>query len=71
MDPNGHPVYRAGLKVNAQFQPVNGGSQPVYSNVYAAGTTLSHSEVIRERSFEGVALSTGFAVGNLLARQRP
>ncbi|MAU01909.1 MAG: anaerobic glycerol-3-phosphate dehydrogenase subunit B [Anaerolineaceae bacterium] len=68
MDPKGHPVYRAGLTVNAQFQPVNGGSQPVYENVYAAGITLSHSEVIRERSFEGVALSTGFAVGNLLAQ---
>ncbi len=67
MDSKGHPVYRAGLTVNAQFQPVNGGSQPVYNNVYAAGTTLGHSEVIRERSFEGVALSTGFAVGNLLA----
>ncbi len=67
MDPKGHPVYRAGLTVNAQFQPLNGGSQPVYDNVYAAGTTLSHSEVIRERSFEGVALATGFAVGNLLA----
>jgi glycerol-3-phosphate dehydrogenase subunit B len=61
-------VYRAGLTVNDQFQPLNGGSQPVYENVYAAGTTLSHSEVVRERSFEGVALSTGFAVGNLLAQ---
>ena len=67
MDPKGHPVYRAGLAVNEQFQPLNGGSQPIYENVYAAGTTLSHSEVIRERSFEGVALATGFAVGNLLA----
>ena len=67
MDPKGHPVYRAGLTVNEQFQPLNGGSDPVYQNVYAAGTTLSHSEVIRERSFEGVALATGFAVGNLLA----
>ncbi|MFZ1396494.1 MAG: glycerol-3-phosphate dehydrogenase subunit GlpB [Candidatus Promineifilaceae bacterium] len=67
MDPKGHPVYRAGLTVNQQFQPLNGGSEPVYQNVYAAGTTLSHSEVIRERSFEGVALATGFAVGNLLA----
>lgn len=68
MNPKGHAVYRSGLTVNAQFQPLNGGSQPVYENVYAAGTTLSHSEVIRERSFEGVALSTGFAVGNLLAQ---
>ena len=70
MNPKGHPVYRAGLKVNQQFQPLNGGSQPVYENVYAAGTTLSHSEVIRERSFEGVALATGFAVGNLLAKAK-
>ncbi len=68
MDPKGHPIYRAGVRVNAQFQPLNGNSQPVYNNVYAAGTTLSHCEVIRERSFEGVALSTGFAVGNLLAQ---
>lgn len=67
MDPKGHPIYQAGLKVNQQFQPLNGGSQPVYENVYAAGTTLSHGEVIRERSFEGVALATGFAVANLLA----
>ena len=67
MDPKGHPIYQAGLKVNQQFQPLNGGSQPVYQNVYAAGTALSHGEVIRERSFEGVALATGFAVGNLLA----
>lgn len=68
LDPIGHPIYQAGVKVNEQFQPVNGGNQPVYENVYAAGTTLSHSEVIRERSFEGVALATGFAVGNLLAQ---
>ncbi|WP_420631940.1 glycerol-3-phosphate dehydrogenase subunit GlpB [Candidatus Leptofilum sp.] len=68
MAPKGHPVYRAGLTVNDKFQPLNGGGQPVYQNVHAAGTTLSHSEVIRERSFEGVALATGFAVGNLLAK---
>ncbi len=68
MDPQGHPVYRAGLRVNTQFQPLGGDSQPVYENVFAAGTTLSHSEVIRERSFEGVAVSTGFAVGKLLTR---
>lgn len=68
LDPAGHPIYQAGVTVNAQFQPVNSGNQPVYANVYAAGTTLSHAEVIRERSFEGVAIATGFTVGNLLAK---
>lgn len=62
MHKEGHPIYRAGLTVNEAFQPVNGHG-PVYDNVYAAGTTLSHCEVIRERSFEGVALATGYKVG--------
>jgi glycerol-3-phosphate dehydrogenase subunit B len=63
MDKEGHPIYRSGLTVNEQFQPMNGNG-PVYENVYAAGTTLAHCEVIRERSFEGVALATGYTVGN-------
>ena len=67
MAADGHPIYRAGLTVNGQFQPVNGGGAPVYENVYAAGTTLAHCEAIRERSFEGIAVATGYAVGQLLA----
>lgn len=67
LDNRGHPIYQSGLTVNEQFQPVNGDAQPVYSNVYAAGTTLAHCEVIRERSFEGVALATGYTVAQKLA----
>ncbi|VAW30921.1 Anaerobic glycerol-3-phosphate dehydrogenase subunit B [hydrothermal vent metagenome] len=66
LDPKGHPIYRAGVTVNGRFQPTNGDNQPIFENVYAAGTTLAHCDLIRERSFEGVALATGFAVGNLL-----
>lgn len=62
MHKEGHPIYRSGLTVNENFQPVNGHG-PVYENVYAVGTTLAHCEVIRERSFEGVALATGYKVG--------
>jgi glycerol-3-phosphate dehydrogenase subunit B len=62
MDKEGHPIYRAGLMVDESFQPVNDG-EPIYENVYAAGTILAHCEVIRERSFEGVALATGYKVG--------
>lgn len=66
LDKRGHPIYQSGLTVNAQFQPVNDGNAPVYENVYAAGTTLAHCEVIRERSFEGVALATGYAVAQMV-----
>lgn len=61
LDKQGHPIYQAGLRINAQFQPLNGNNRPVYENLYAAGTTLAGGEVIRERSFEGVAIATGYA----------
>jgi glycerol-3-phosphate dehydrogenase subunit B len=64
MDKDGHPVYRAGLVVSKDFRPINEAGKTVFENVYAAGTTLAHAEVIRERSMEGVALATGYAVGN-------
>ncbi|MFZ0546655.1 MAG: glycerol-3-phosphate dehydrogenase subunit GlpB [Candidatus Promineifilaceae bacterium] len=64
MDKDGHPVYRAGVTVDEAFRPINGDGRAVYENVYAAGTMLGHAEVIRERSMEGVALATGYKVGN-------
>ncbi len=64
MDKRGHPIYQTGVSVNAQFQPVNGDERPLFSNLFAAGTTLAHCEPIRERSFEGIALVTGYVVGN-------
>ena len=66
MDPAGHPVYQTGIHVNQDFQPVNGDNQPLYDNLYAIGTTLAHAEAIRERSFEGIALTTGYVVGQSL-----
>jgi glycerol-3-phosphate dehydrogenase subunit B len=64
MDKDGHPVYRAGVVVNDDFRPLDKDGRVVYDNVLAAGTTLAHAEVIRERSMEGVALATGYGVGN-------
>lgn len=63
MDSQGHAIYRSGVMVNAHFQPTDGNGRALYQNLYAAGTTLAGCDVIRERSFDGVALATGFAVG--------
>lgn len=65
MDPRGHPVYRSGIAVNEQFQPLASGAV-VFDNLFCVGTTLAHAEVIRERSFEGVALGSGYAAAQLL-----
>jgi glycerol-3-phosphate dehydrogenase subunit B len=69
MDKDGHPVYRAGVVVGDDFRPMDKDGRIVYENLYAAGTTLAHAEVIRERSMEGVALATGYAVGNWIIGQ--
>lgn len=66
LDKEGHPIYKTGVTVNQEFRPLNGDGQPVYENLFAAGTTLAHCEVIRERSAEGVAVTTGFQVGQIL-----
>jgi glycerol-3-phosphate dehydrogenase subunit B len=70
MDKEGHPLYRAGIRVNEQFQPVDGEGRPLFSNLYATGTTLGHCDPIRERAFDGIALATGYTLGKHLARIR-
>lgn len=66
LDRRGHPIYRSGISVNETFRPVDNNAKPVYENLLCVGTTLAHSEVIRERSFEGVAIGTGYAAAQLL-----
>ncbi|HFQ93509.1 MAG TPA: glycerol-3-phosphate dehydrogenase subunit GlpB [Anaerolineae bacterium] len=70
MDKRGHPIYQTGISVNEQFQPVNGSEQPLLSNLFAAGATLAHCEPVRERSFEGIALATGYVVGSRVVGSR-
>ncbi|MGE5139215.1 MAG: glycerol-3-phosphate dehydrogenase subunit GlpB [Rudaea sp.] len=70
-EPNGHPIFRSGVRVNERFQPLDLAGAPVYRNVFAAGALLSDADPIRERSLEGIALATGFAAGRFAAeRQR-
>ena len=61
--PPGHPIFRAGLAVNADFQPIDAHLQPHHDNLYAAGGILGSCDPVRERSLEGIALATGYAVG--------
>ncbi len=65
LNQQGHPVFRAGIKVDEQFRPLDAAGNVVYENVQVAGTTLAGSDVIREGCLEGVALATGWKVGML------
>jgi glycerol-3-phosphate dehydrogenase subunit B len=61
--PNGHPLYRAGVAVDDYLRPVDYAGRVIYPNLSAAGAVLSGSDPVWERSVEGIALTTGFAVG--------
>ncbi len=59
LDSEGQPVFRGGVPVNENFQPIRSDGAPVYANLWAAGGTLAGADSIRERSVEGIAISTG------------
>lgn len=65
MDPQGHAIYRSGVLVDDALRPVDGDKKVLYANLLAAGTTLAGCDAIRERSFDGVALATGYVAGSL------
>lgn len=66
MDPQGHPVFRGGVAVNRDWQPVNADGALVYRNLWAAGGLLAGGDYIQERSLEGVALASGRAAAQQL-----
>jgi len=66
-DPSGHPVYQSGTRVNSILQPTNNNGRSVFANLFATGSTLAGGDFLRERSLEGIALATGFKVGEMVA----
>ncbi|MDE0197770.1 MAG: anaerobic glycerol-3-phosphate dehydrogenase subunit B [Caldilineaceae bacterium] len=64
LDKRGHPIFQAGVSVNHHFRPLDQFGAPVYDNLWAAGSILAHTDPIRERSREGIAIATGFAAAN-------
>ena len=57
----GHPVHRSGIVVDSSFRPVDIQGNPLFENVWAAGTILAHHHCIEEKSREGIEISTGYA----------
>jgi glycerol-3-phosphate dehydrogenase subunit B len=53
---------RAGLTTEGSLRPVDPAGAPVYDNLYAAGAMLAGAEPWREKSGDGISLSTGYQV---------
>jgi glycerol-3-phosphate dehydrogenase len=65
-----HPIHNIGLHVNSDLQPLSDTDQLYYQNIYAVGNIIGHCDPIRERSLEGIALATGFKIGESLSQGR-
>ncbi|HET8626120.1 MAG TPA: glycerol-3-phosphate dehydrogenase subunit GlpB, partial [Thermomicrobiales bacterium] len=69
--PEGHPLYRAGIATGPDLRPLDATGAAIYENVVVAGAALGGADLLREGSYEGVALATGWrAAGVLLASRR-
>lgn len=49
------PLWRAGLRIDAQARVLDAADQPIYRNLYAAGGVLAGAVRWREKSGEGIA----------------
>jgi glycerol-3-phosphate dehydrogenase subunit B len=61
------PIHKTGLRVDQAFRPIDQTDQLFYDNLYAVGGALDGFDPIREHSLEGIALATGFSVGEILS----
>jgi glycerol-3-phosphate dehydrogenase subunit B len=61
-----HPIGRAGVAVDRELRPVDAGGERVVDNVLVAGATLAGAEPWREKSGDGLSLSTGYRAAELV-----
>jgi glycerol-3-phosphate dehydrogenase subunit B len=61
-----HPMGRAGVAVARELRPVDAAGERVLENVVVAGATLAGAEPWREKSGDGLSLSTGYRAAELV-----
>ena len=61
-----HPMARAGVAVDPKLRPVDAAGDRLYENVLVAGVMLAGAEPWREKSGDGLSLSTGYRAAELV-----
>ena len=61
-----HPIARAGIAVDDELRPLDAGGERVLENVLVAGATLAGAEPWKEKSGDGLSLSTGHRAAELV-----
>ena len=55
-----HPIHYAGVVTDSSLRPVDERGERILENVWIAGSMLSHHHLIKEKSREGIEISTGY-----------
>jgi glycerol-3-phosphate dehydrogenase subunit B len=64
-----HPMETVGLRVDGTLRPVGPDGAPVYPNVYAAGAVIGGARPWREKSGDGISLSTGYLAAEAILKE--
>ena len=62
-----HPIDSFGVMVNEQLNPIDEKGRVVVGNLHVAGSILSHSDALREKSGGGIAITTGYKSGKAVS----
>jgi glycerol-3-phosphate dehydrogenase subunit B len=54
-----HPIHYAGVTTDSSLRPADEKGERILENVWIAGSMLSHHNLIKEKSREGIEISTG------------
>ena len=61
-----HPFNAAGVAVDGGLRPVDGEGRRIYENVLVTGATLGGGVPWKEKSGDGISLSTGYAAAGIV-----
>ncbi len=69
LDPSGHAINRAGLRIDRAWRPLDAGGKPVWPRLYAVGSILAHQDWMRSKCGSGLAIATAWAAIEQAVRQ--
>ncbi|HUJ85605.1 MAG TPA: glycerol-3-phosphate dehydrogenase subunit GlpB [Burkholderiales bacterium] len=69
LDPSGHAINRAGLRVDDAWRPLDAGGTPAWPRLHAVGSILAHQDWMRSKCGAGLAIATAWAAIDQVARE--
>jgi glycerol-3-phosphate dehydrogenase subunit B len=63
-----HPMAKSGIEVDDGLRPIDANGQPVFENLFAAGAVLAGALPWKEKSGDGISLSTGYVAASTILK---